>query len=86
MRFPFTNTAKKQWQKLDPNARAEMERKIEEMKQKPELFSQNLKTVSALDPATHRLRVGQYRLLLECDFESQTHIVLKLGHRKEVYL
>ena len=33
----------------------------------------------------HRLRVGNYRIIYEIDEEQNTIIVLKVGHRKNVY-
>ena len=85
MEFVFTEYAKKQWQKLDPNAQNEIREKIEEVKAKPEIFAKNLKKIFSLEPATHRLRIGNFRMLLECDFLAQTHLVLKIGHRREIY-
>lgn len=86
MEFVFTKYALKQWQAMDPNAQKEIQEKISELKTKPDLFAKNIKRIFALEPATHRLRVGNFRLLLACDFLSQKHIVLKIGHRREIYL
>lgn len=85
MRFVFTKYAEKQWKKLDPATQKEIREKTEEMKQKPELFAKNIKRLFDLEPATHRLRIGNYRMLLECDFETGVHLVLRLGHRREIY-
>ncbi len=33
----------------------------------------------------HRIRVGDYRIVYEMDEEKSVILVLKIGHRKEVY-
>ena len=33
----------------------------------------------------HRIRVGDYRIVYEIDEEKSVILVLKIGHRKEVY-
>ena len=85
MKFIFTKTAEKQFLKLDQEVQTHLKAKIFEYKTKPELFKQNFIATKNLEPATHRLKVGNYRLLLESDIDEQTHRVLKVGHRKSIY-
>lgn len=85
MDFVFTKYAKKQWDQLDPPTQAELKKKLITIKAEPTLLTGNLKKVWDLLPATHRLRIGHFRLLLECDFERGIHLVLKVGHRREIY-
>ncbi len=85
MQFVFTKEAYKQWRKLDPASQNDIRTKIEEVKTKPDLFAKNIKRVFEMEPITHRLRIGNYRLLLQSDFESNKHLVLKVGHRRDVY-
>ena len=84
MKFIFTKYAKKQWGKLSPQDRERVGEKLVFLGAS-ENFSAHLKKVHHLEPATHRLRVGNYRLLLECDFSLDESLVLKIGHRREVY-
>lgn len=45
----------------------------------------NLKKLSAHPLADYRLRVGDYRILFDVNWEDKTIFILKIGHRKEVY-
>lgn len=85
MRIVFSSYAKKQWKKFSPKIQDLIKRKIIEMKQKSIIFSMNLKKVSNLRLAMHRLRIGNYRMLLKYDSEIQGYKVLKIGHRREIY-
>lgn len=51
----------------------------------PETFQVNVKVLHDLAPATHRVRVGSYRILLQCDFVTGEHLILKVAHRKGIY-
>jgi mRNA-degrading endonuclease RelE of RelBE toxin-antitoxin system len=80
--FRFTNAAERQFQKFDAESQKRLSKKLAELKNHPDIFSV-LEPLQNLDPATHRLRIGEYRLLL-C-YEADTFLVLKVGHRREVY-
>lgn len=83
MRFVFTNYAKKQFLKLDLKAQNRIKDKLTILKNDALLLNQNIRPVINLNPITHRVRIGSYRLLLK--LEGESYIVLKLGHRKEIY-
>lgn len=83
MQFIFTNAAKKQFQHLSPEVQDLLKSKIQEYKEKPGLFTQGLKSLKNLEPANYRLKVGNYRFLLES--EGENYRVLKVGHRKSIY-
>ena len=80
--FRLTDTAHRQLKKIDPQARGQMLEKMRELKKHPSIFSV-LEPVHDLEPASHRLRIGEYRLLLR--MEGATCIVYKIGHRRDVY-
>ena len=85
MKFIFTKYSAKQWEKIDGNRQNILRQKIGAWKDDSLLFKQNLKPFLGISPATHRARIGTFRLLLQCDFESNQHIVLKIGHRRDIY-
>lgn len=61
--------------------------KLKALKEHEDIFSV-LKKLHHLEPATHRLRIGNYRLVLELGErkgESVKFLVLDLGDRKDVY-
>lgn len=80
MRFVFTNQAHREYQKLDAVAQVQIRKKLEKIKV---WASYHLKPLTNLEPATHRLRVGDYRLLLrDC---GEYYEVLKVWHRSKIY-
>ena len=84
MKFVFTNHAKKQFIKLDQTTQKRIEDKLLILKQDKQLLEQNIKPVINLELIiTHRLRIGSHRLLLKED--SDNYIILKVGHRKNIY-
>ncbi len=85
MKLIFTHTAEKQFKKLSTEVQDYLKSKIREYQRKEALFEKHLKARQNLEPATHRLKVGNYRFLLELEIEPSTHRVLKVGHRKNVY-
>ena len=61
--------------------------KLKELKRHEDLF-QLLKRLHNFEPATHRLRVGSYRLILELknqNVESLEFWILDVGDRKDIY-
>ncbi len=80
--FTFTNKAKKEFLKLESNVQRLIRIKLTTLKNQPDLV-QKTKTVQDLLPATHRLRISNYRLLI--NFEKEKVIIYRVGHRREVY-
>jgi mRNA interferase RelE/StbE len=52
----------------------------------PEALKNNIKRLSGTDKDLYRLRVGSYRVIFKKDKEELVIIVVRIGHRKEVYL
>jgi len=85
--FVFTEYARKQYFKLPPDIQERVHRKLQILKNHSDIFSV-LKSIQEIPLATHRLRMGGYRLLLF--FKSNqnkniTFLVVKIAHRREVY-
>ncbi|MFZ2631285.1 MAG: type II toxin-antitoxin system RelE/ParE family toxin [Desulfosalsimonadaceae bacterium] len=45
----------------------------------------NIKRLSAHPLADYRLRIGEYRILFDVDWDEKKIFILKIGHRKDVY-
>ncbi len=43
------------------------------------------KSLHNFEPATHRFRIGDYRIIIRCEKKSSILLVLKVGHRKNIY-
>jgi len=52
----------------------------------PEALKNNIKRLSGTDKDLFRLRVGSYRVIFKKDKKELVIIVVRIGHRKEVYL
>lgn len=52
----------------------------------PEALKNNIKKLSGTDKDLYRLRVGSYRVIFKKDRKELIIIVVRIGHRKEVYL
>ena len=87
VKFIFTKNSKKNFLKLDKNEQEKIREKLKYFKNIKNL-SNNIKRVNSMQPITHRLRVGKYRLLLHLALQKNknyTFKILKLGHRKKIY-
>ena len=82
--FVFTKQAKKSFGRLPESARERILAKLKGLKSHPDLFS-ILRPLINFEPATHRLRIGEYRLVLGQGKNRSEFWVLDVGHRKEVY-
>ena len=51
-----------------------------------EALKNNIKRLSGTDKDLYRLRVGSYRVIFKKDKKELVIIVVRIGHRKEVYL
>lgn len=52
----------------------------------PEALKNNIKRLTGTDRDLYRLRVGSYRVIFKKDKKELVIIVVRIGHRKEVYL
>ena len=56
---------------------------IEELKNFPDIS--NIKHLTNHNIAEYRLRIGNYRVLFDVDWNNKEIHVLKIGHRKDIY-
>lgn len=85
--FVFTKYAEKSFKKLPKNIQGRILGKLKELKNHSDIFSL-LKRLVDFEPATHRLRIGQYRLILELGVHGENFcefLILDAGHRKDIY-
>jgi mRNA-degrading endonuclease RelE of RelBE toxin-antitoxin system len=85
--FVFTKYAKNRFFKLSSSDRERILAKLNELKnvKNPELVMRKLKHFK---PATHRLRVGNFRLILSLEkYQSGfgEFLILDVGHRRNIY-
>ena len=76
----FSNKAKKQLFKLEKNVQERIIATLERIRIRPETYITKL----VGDPG-YKLRVGNYRVIIDIDNYNLLILVIKVGHRKEIY-
>ncbi len=85
--FIFSNHAHKNFLKLSKETQDRISQKLRTLKSHDDILA-ILKRLHGFEPATHRLRVGNYRLVLELKQQEEQSIefwILDVGHRKDIY-
>lgn len=85
--FIFTEKTKIEFSNLENDTKKRIISKLKSLKNHSNIFY-ILKALKFMEPATHRLRVGQYRLILELiynDNEDYKFRIIKIGHRRDIY-
>ncbi len=76
----FSTTSEKQLKKLDKKSQERIILALDRIKIRPEAFVQKLIGVPG-----YKFRVGDHRLILDIDKGNILILVLKIGHRKNIY-
>ena len=76
----FSIKAKKQLFKLERNIQERIISALERIRIRPETFITKL-----VDDQGYKLRVGDYRVIMDIDKNSLIILVIKVGHRKNIY-
>lgn len=79
-RLFYTKSAFKDIQKLDSVAKKKIKKKIEAYSKKPLFYGKKL-----INPVigTYRWRIGNYRVVFDVD--KRNIVILRIGHRREIY-
>ena len=81
-RILYKNSVEKDLKKLDRTIIHTILSRIESTLSENPYFGSKL---SGYSPDSYRLRIGIYRIIFNIEEETKTVIILKIGHRKEVY-
>jgi len=76
----FTDTSRKQFRKLEKEVQERIVKALERIRIRPEAHVRKL----IGDPG-YRLRVGEYRVIVEIEKDKLIILVIKIGHRKNIY-
>jgi mRNA interferase RelE/StbE len=76
----FTDTSRKQFRKLEKDVQERIIKALKRIRIRPESFVKKL----VGDPG-YRLRVGDYRVILDIYKSELIILVIKIGHRKNIY-
>jgi len=75
------------FRELSPDTQKRILQKLQMLKNHPDVFSVVGK-LHDIYPATHKLRIGNYRLILELKDNTKSDTlfhILRAGHRKDIY-
>ena len=84
MRVVFSETASKQFKKLDKHIQIQIKDYIDKLSHlsEPKSLGKSLKgSFSNL----WRYRIGDYRIICEIQYEQILILVVRIGHRKDIY-
>lgn len=76
----YTRRANRDIKRLDEQTRLRIKRQLEFLSKSPLTYSEKL-TNSTL--GNYRFRVGDYRIIF--DIDENKIVILKVGHRREIY-
>jgi len=76
----YTKTAARDVQELDPVSKKKIKKKLELYSKKPFRYAKKLIKPSL---GSYRWRIGNYRVVF--DIDKNKIIILRIGHRKEIY-
>ena len=75
--------AQRQLKKLDPVARKKISRRIDRLTEDPR--PHGVVKLTDASPPLYRVREGQYRVLYTINDDKLIVLVIRIGHRSEVY-
>ncbi len=78
----FTPRGAKEFKKISPQWQGRLSKKLKYFANQPDPIKLS-KPLTNLLPATHRFRVGDYRIAFYLEID--TIYIDRIGHRKEVY-
>ncbi len=81
----FLSSAKKEFAKLDTVAQKIIKEKLLLLVINPDVLKNNIKPLKGEYKGKFRLRINQYRVVFQVKDEELIIIVVRVGHRKEVY-
>lgn len=81
----FLSSAKKEFAKLDLVAQKIIKEKLLILVEDPNTLKNNIKALKGEYKGKFRLRIGEYRVVFQVKDKELIIIVVRVGHRKEVY-
>jgi mRNA interferase RelE/StbE len=79
----YAKSVKKDIKNIPPIQLDKIKKGIEELLNFP--YLNDFKKLSNHSLADFRLRIGNYRVLFDIDFNKHEIFILKIGHRKDIY-
>jgi len=81
----FLKEAVEEFKRLDKSIQRIIREKLELLAKNPEILKNNIKPLKGEYKGFYRLRVGNYRIIYKIDNENLIIILIRIGHRKDIY-
>lgn len=81
----FLKRAVRELEKIDVPHQKIIKAKLEILSRSPEALANNITKLAGTARDYHRLRVGTYRVIFERRDDELIIIVIRIGHRRDVY-
>lgn len=82
-RILLTPRARRDVKKLKSNVFKHLDRAILDLVSHP--YPPGMRKLIAKDIAQYRIRIGDYRILYDVDESAKAVVILRVGHRREIY-
>ncbi len=79
----YAKSVSKDLRKITKASLPQIKVSVEELKNFPNIS--NIKNLKNHPLANYRLRVGNYRILFDVNWETEDIYILKIGHRRNIY-
>ena len=84
-RLLFLKEAAEEFKRLDKAVQRIIKEKLELLAEDPNRLKNNIKPLKGEYKGLYRLRVGNYRVVYRLDREQIVIIIVRIGHRGEIY-
>lgn len=81
----FAASVAKDMKKLSSIAQNMIIEKLEIFAKKPELFQNDIKALKGKFAGKYRLRIRSYRVVYQQNNDTFTILIIRVGHRKNIY-
>ncbi len=82
-RIIYAKSVEKDLRRISPPSLQKIKKELENLERFPDL--PQIKQLKNHPIADYRLRVGNYRILFDVNWDEEEIYILKIGHRKDVY-
>jgi mRNA interferase RelE/StbE len=85
-KLQFLGRAQEDLKRIDRAQQKIIKEKLLLLAENPESLKNNIKRLKGTKGEYYRLRVGSYRIIFKKEKKSLIIIIIRIGHRKEIYL
>jgi mRNA interferase RelE/StbE len=84
-RLVFLDRALDEFKKIDRARQKIIKAKLQILARNPAALKNNIRRLSGPEEALYRLRIGAYRIIFKKDEARLIILVVRVGHRREIY-